>query len=165
MLSTDANFRLDGRLVSSTERDPGLGTGFSYFVEDHSYNEWVLQHADQEELSTCAGFAALLKANLKRTKGLRSSGVGAVVCVHDQWRPNGIGDLQKGERYVLLDQSFTGSTDCLTDTVTWTSFGCRPSVTTETRRFLRPMTLCVSGRRTFLVELRMHPHSCGETLT
>lgn len=50
-------------------------------------------------MSSCAGFAAILQANLKRTKGLRSTGVVGVICArHQLWRPNGLGDLQKGER-------------------------------------------------------------------
>lgn len=49
-LSIDANFRLSNRLRSSYEKDPGLGTGLSYFVPQAGYNEYVLQHADQEEV-------------------------------------------------------------------------------------------------------------------
>lgn len=135
MLSSDANFRLDSRLVSSTERDPGLGTGFSYFVEDEPYQAWILKHVDQEELSTCAGFAALLKANLTRTKGLRSTGVGAVVCAHDQWRPNGIGDLQKGERYALSSRFCIEPHIHFLAIVTWTSYGYQRFAITATRRY------------------------------
>ena len=42
-------------------------------------------------------------ANLKKSEGLRATGIGAVICArHAAYRPNGMGDLQKGERYVLL---------------------------------------------------------------
>jgi hypothetical protein len=38
-------------------------------------------------------------ANLKGIKGHRTSGVGGVCCARQEfWRPNGLGDLQKGER-------------------------------------------------------------------
>lgn len=41
-------------------------------------------------------------ANTKKTKGLRATGVAAVTCArHETFRPNGMGDLQVGERYVL----------------------------------------------------------------
>lgn len=42
-------------------------------------------------------------ANAKRVKGLRATGVGGVTCArHNMWRPNGFGDLQRGERYAIL---------------------------------------------------------------
>jgi hypothetical protein len=52
MLCMDANFRLNNRLRSSEEKDPGLGTGFSYFVEQEGYNKFILTHANQEEVRT-----------------------------------------------------------------------------------------------------------------
>lgn len=37
----------------------------------------------------------------KNSKGLRATGMGAVSCArHELFRPLGLGDLQKGERYV-----------------------------------------------------------------
>lgn len=55
------------------------------------------------QISTCIVFAALMQKDTKMTTGLRSSGVGACVCArHELVRPLGIGDLQKGERYVAL---------------------------------------------------------------
>lgn len=51
------------------------------------------------KISHCVGFAALWKANNKRAKGLRATGIGAVSCArHEVFRPNGMGDLQRGER-------------------------------------------------------------------
>lgn len=41
-------------------------------------------------------------ANTKRTDGIGSTGVCGVCCRHEEWRPNGMGDLQKGERYVPI---------------------------------------------------------------
>jgi Kyakuja-Dileera-Zisupton transposase len=42
-------------------------------------------------------------ANSKKSEGLRATGIGAVICArHALYRPNGMGDLQKGERYVYI---------------------------------------------------------------
>jgi hypothetical protein len=42
-------------------------------------------------------------ANAKKSEGLRATGVGAVICArHEGYRPNGMGDLQKGERCVFF---------------------------------------------------------------
>ena len=41
-------------------------------------------------------------ANTNRAKGLQATGIGAVSCArHEMYRPNGMGDLQVGERYAL----------------------------------------------------------------
>ncbi|KAI0348829.1 hypothetical protein OH77DRAFT_1550647, partial [Trametes cingulata] len=57
----------------------------------------------QDDVRTCSGFAALLNALTRNSKGLRSTGVVAVSCRHELFRPNGLGDLQKGERYRNVD--------------------------------------------------------------
>ncbi|KAI0038767.1 hypothetical protein FA95DRAFT_1476165, partial [Auriscalpium vulgare] len=107
IVAIDANFRLKNRMRSSNAVDPGLGTGFSYFVEQDGYNEHVAKFATQEEISTCSGFASIANANTKNTKGLRSTGVGAISCAkHEFWLPNGMGDLQRGERYCNMDYIF-----------------------------------------------------------
>ena len=52
------------------------------------------------QISHCVGFSAMEDANRKRMKGLRATGIGAVSCArHGLYRPNGMGDLQVGERY------------------------------------------------------------------
>lgn len=49
------------------------------------------------------GFQALLNMLTKKSKGLRATGVGGVSCArHQMFRPLGMGDLQKGERYVVF---------------------------------------------------------------
>ena len=54
------------------------------------------------QISTCSGFAAIHLANLKKMRGLHATGVAGVACArHEMWRPNGLGDLQKGERYEI----------------------------------------------------------------
>lgn len=46
-------------------------------------------------------FSVVKMANMKNTKGLQVTGVGAIVCTrHGVLHPNGLGDLQKGEWYV-----------------------------------------------------------------
>ena len=54
LIAIDANFRLKRRAVSSNERDPALGSGWGYFVEDPPYREHVLSYADQEDVSLCS---------------------------------------------------------------------------------------------------------------
>ncbi|KAJ7098218.1 hypothetical protein C8R43DRAFT_1092381 [Mycena crocata] len=103
-VGVDANFRLSERTVSSDARDPTLGQGLAYFVNRPPYMEHVKDFVSQEDISTCSGFQAMFLANLKRINGLRTSGVGGVTCTrHNMWRPNGIGDLQKGERFCNMD--------------------------------------------------------------
>ncbi|KAI0054994.1 hypothetical protein BV25DRAFT_1922198 [Artomyces pyxidatus] len=102
----DANFRLKNRLRAKGSRDVSLGGASGYFVDPERYSEYILNAATQEEISTCTGFAALSGANTKRSKGLRVTGVGAVTCRHEFWQPNGVGDLQKGERYCNMDFIF-----------------------------------------------------------
>jgi hypothetical protein len=52
------------------------------------------------QVSTCAGFQAILLSGLKLTRGLVSTGLAAVACRHEMWLPQCGVNLQKGERYV-----------------------------------------------------------------
>ncbi|KAJ7138784.1 hypothetical protein C8R43DRAFT_893122, partial [Mycena crocata] len=84
------------RNVSTEAKDPIVDNGMEYFVHHGHYVEFLKDHVSEEEISSCSGFQA---ANTKRVKGLRTTGVGRVTCArHNMWRPNGIGDLQLGER-------------------------------------------------------------------
>ncbi|KAJ7136482.1 hypothetical protein C8R43DRAFT_893858 [Mycena crocata] len=99
-LAQDANFRLINRDVSTTANDPIIGDGLGYFVNNEKYIKFLRAHVSEEEISSCSGFQAMFLANRKRVRGLRTTGVGGVTCArHNMWRPNGIGDLQLGERY------------------------------------------------------------------
>ncbi|TDL20498.1 hypothetical protein BD410DRAFT_725441 [Rickenella mellea] len=109
VVTIDACFRLKRRDVSSRAKDPGLGTGWAYFVEDEPYREHLLKYTDQQEMSTCVGLAALDHANTKFSAGLESTGVGAIQCRHEMQLPNGVGDLQKGERYANMDYIFASA--------------------------------------------------------
>ncbi|KAJ7473901.1 hypothetical protein B0H11DRAFT_1918709 [Mycena galericulata] len=110
MLSQDANFKLINRNVSTEEKDPVVDDGAGYFANRTEYAEHIRKHVDEEEISSCSGFQAMFLANAKRVKGLRVTGVGGVTCArHNMWRPNGIGDLQVGERYCNMDFLFFSS--------------------------------------------------------
>ncbi|KAJ7808072.1 hypothetical protein B0H14DRAFT_2380861, partial [Mycena olivaceomarginata] len=103
-IAIDACFRLKRCLVSSEKKDPGLGTGWSYFTEDPPFRKYLLSVTDQKEMSTCSGLAALDYANTKFSRGYRSTGVGLGVCArHEFVQRNGAADLQKGERYANMD--------------------------------------------------------------
>ncbi|KAJ7435889.1 hypothetical protein B0H11DRAFT_1755463 [Mycena galericulata] len=103
-LPQDCNFRLINRDVSSASKDPIIGDGLGYFVNNEKYAQFLRYHVSEEEISSCSGFQAMFLANRKRVKGLRTMGVGGVTCArHNMWRPNGIGDLQLGERYCNMD--------------------------------------------------------------
>ncbi|KAI5894719.1 uncharacterized protein SCHCODRAFT_02598112 [Schizophyllum commune H4-8] len=99
-LAEDANFRMRNRFVSNEQRDPILGDGWGYMVKKDEYYNFLKSSLDIDEISSCSSFAALVLANLKRSKGLRSTGIGGVCCArHNMWRAQGMGELQKGERY------------------------------------------------------------------
>ncbi|KAI9069929.1 hypothetical protein FKP32DRAFT_1537310, partial [Trametes sanguinea] len=104
MISHDANFRLKNRLRHSSHQDPWLAPGWVYFVANEPYARFIADKAaTEQELRTCSGFAALLNAMTRNSRGLRSTGVVAVSCRHELFRPTGMGDLQKGERYRNID--------------------------------------------------------------
>ncbi|KAJ7223218.1 hypothetical protein GGX14DRAFT_532116 [Mycena pura] len=106
-LALDACFRLKRRMVSSELKDPGLGTGWAYMVEWAPYRQHLLTVTDQQEMSTCSGLAALDHANTKFSRGYSSTGVGMGVCArHEFVQPNGVGDLQRGERFANMDYIF-----------------------------------------------------------
>ncbi|CAK5265239.1 unnamed protein product [Mycena citricolor] len=103
LLAVDANFRLKNRIRAHEIEDPSLGPGYGYWVPPDEYKEHLKNYVSEEDTSTCIAFAALLQKNTRLTMGLRVSGVGGCVCArHEIMRPNGLGDLQKGERYANM---------------------------------------------------------------
>ncbi|KAJ7016855.1 hypothetical protein C8F04DRAFT_1215328 [Mycena alexandri] len=103
-LAQDCNFRLINRAISTAANDPIVDDGMGYFVNHSKYSEYLRSHVSEEEISSCSGFQAMFLANKKRVKGLRTTGVGGVTCArHNMWRPNGLRDLQLGERYCNMD--------------------------------------------------------------
>ncbi|KAF9522825.1 hypothetical protein CPB83DRAFT_887328 [Crepidotus variabilis] len=110
ILCMDANFRLKNQLVSNYSTDPGLGTGWSYMVTRKPYEEYVLSQADEDDISTCVGFQAMSQSVTRFSRGLRYTGVGGVFCARsDMVLPNGVGNLQKGERYANMDMIFASA--------------------------------------------------------
>ncbi|KAF9505875.1 hypothetical protein BS47DRAFT_1306051, partial [Hydnum rufescens UP504] len=100
--SQDANFRLS--LQDKGTNDPGLGTGWAYFVEEEHYQNYLVNCGKQNETSMCTGLSAIEQVNTKNSKGLQVTGVGAVICAHHGFLLlTGIGDLQKGEQYANMD--------------------------------------------------------------
>jgi hypothetical protein len=72
-------------------------------------------------------------ADTKASRGLAATGVGTVDCArHNMKRPNGVGDLQKGEKYVIL-VVLPSILISYTDMSTWTTFSSRPF---DTHRYL-----------------------------
>jgi len=118
-IAIDANFRL--KLKTRGIKDPELGSGLAYFVNNEKFEAHLKSRVDENEVSvsspfllsdreftpreieTCGTeFHAVNEANSKRSKGFSVSGVGAVVCRHGLVRKNGVVDLQKGERWVHI---------------------------------------------------------------
>ncbi|KAJ7836173.1 hypothetical protein B0H13DRAFT_1652321 [Mycena leptocephala] len=103
-LAMDANFKLKNRIRVNEREDPSLGPGWGAFVEPSKYKAHLKHYVAEKDVSTCIAFAALTQKETRNTAGLRVSGVGACVCArHECVRPNGLGDLQKGERYANMD--------------------------------------------------------------
>ncbi|KAF7312718.1 CxC2 domain-containing protein [Mycena indigotica] len=104
LLALDANFRLKNRIRTNEKHDPSLGPGWGYFVESDAYKEHLRDYVAEADVSTCIAFAALMQKDTRLTTGLRVSGVGGCVCArHGVVRAQGLGDLQKGERYANMD--------------------------------------------------------------
>ncbi|KAF7345236.1 CxC2 domain-containing protein [Mycena sanguinolenta] len=103
-LTIDANFRMKRKQVSSEEADPGLNDSAAFFSEVKAYMEHVRKHWDfEQEKSRCVSHDAVNQPD-REARGTASSGIGTVDCArHNMKRPNGVGDLQKGERYINMD--------------------------------------------------------------
>ncbi|PPQ87021.1 hypothetical protein CVT26_005108, partial [Gymnopilus dilepis] len=110
-VALDANFRLKRKKVSSDEADPGLSKGWAYVVNESLYKTHLEKYKNEKEpKSTCSRHDAVNLSNLDHGPGHAASGVGTVDCSrHDMKRPNGVGDLQKGERYCNMDYMFWSS--------------------------------------------------------
>lgn len=47
-------------VVSTTERDPPLGDGWAFFIEQAPYNEHIRSFVSQEDMASCSGFKVCL---------------------------------------------------------------------------------------------------------
>ncbi|KAI0039987.1 hypothetical protein FA95DRAFT_1503469 [Auriscalpium vulgare] len=103
MLAIDANFKLKSK--NRGLKDVDMAPGWSYFVENESYQEHVRTYIDQDEMKHCeSSFAAVDHANMPAAKRFAVNGVGAVICArHCFYRKSSVGDLQRGERYCNMD--------------------------------------------------------------
>ncbi|KAF9543190.1 hypothetical protein CPC08DRAFT_649965 [Agrocybe pediades] len=109
-LGLDANFRLKRRMISSNAKDPSLSHGWSYFVEEKQFKNFLHEFGTLivQEPSTCSNHDAVNRE--RATEGYAATGVGTCDCIrHDMKRPTSVGDLQKGERYVNMDYIFFSS--------------------------------------------------------
>ncbi|KAL0057538.1 hypothetical protein AAF712_015825 [Marasmius tenuissimus] len=103
-LAEDANFKQKARARPNDHRDPPLSPAAAFWVPHELYMQEVTKHPEKREISHCSSFNAMAQANSRKSKGLRATGIGSVTCArHGTFRPNGMGDLQKGERYANMD--------------------------------------------------------------
>ncbi|KAJ6452843.1 hypothetical protein C8R45DRAFT_1112863 [Mycena sanguinolenta] len=125
-LALDANFRLKRKDVSSEEKDPGLGNGWAFYCEVKKYMQHVREHWNDKQdacsslcflnaklifsqRSHCVAHDAVDKPD-REARGTASSGIAAVDCArHNMKRPQAVGDLQLGERYMNMDYMFFSS--------------------------------------------------------
>ncbi|KAJ7716059.1 hypothetical protein B0H16DRAFT_1667011 [Mycena metata] len=106
IVALDANFKLKNRMRGNAKSDPPLGGGWEYFVDGNEYKKHLKSYIPEGDIciSSCIAFAALLQKDTRSASSMRVTGVGGCVCArHECVRPNGIGDLQKGERYTNMD--------------------------------------------------------------
>ena len=115
-MGIDANFKLQRKKVSTEERDPSLNEGWAYFVEEKPYKAHLEEHWAQKQdvccsdcsaidsliffsqHSVCVNHDAVNKPD-REARGLAASGVLTVDCTrHNLKCPNGVGDIQGGER-------------------------------------------------------------------
>ncbi|KAF8430663.1 hypothetical protein L210DRAFT_3651593 [Boletus edulis BED1] len=91
--------------VSSDAADPGLNRGWAYFVEEKSSKDYLCGVLNEPQpKSSCSGHTAVNTADTKSTTGLATTAVGTVDCTRHGFKlPGGVGDLQKGEKYVNMD--------------------------------------------------------------
>lgn len=109
-LHQDANFR--NQLKSKIKRDREdvslfEGRGFYPCAED--FKKYLESVTNSDEKSECSNLKAVSLQNMVKFKHMEVTGVMAVVCRHDCFRPGGQNDLQKGERYANADYALAGA--------------------------------------------------------
>ncbi|KAG5349676.1 hypothetical protein C0989_002409 [Termitomyces sp. Mn162] len=78
-IGIDANFRLKWKDVSCENVDLDLGNGFSFFIPDKAYKEYLWKHKDDvEPKSNCSRHNAINLANTKFNQGLAATGVATI---------------------------------------------------------------------------------------
>lgn len=113
-IALDANFRLKQK-DRGTRTDPSLTRGAGYFVNPDLFSQELKRSEERptlREASNCdSTFAAIERANSRLNRGFLVTGVVAAIdSRHGFVLPNGVADLQKGERYFNTDIVFLSST-------------------------------------------------------
>ncbi|KAG1806126.1 uncharacterized protein BJ212DRAFT_1253495, partial [Suillus subaureus] len=108
-LAIDVNFRLKRRNISSDQADPSLLKGWAYFVNEKDYKAFLAEHLTGAQEVCDLLINKLIHAHnvLQKSTWLVATGMGTVDCArHNFKQPNGVGDLQKGEKYINMDYLF-----------------------------------------------------------
>ncbi|KAJ6517357.1 hypothetical protein C8R47DRAFT_1172779 [Mycena vitilis] len=94
-------------LTRSLDFSMRYSNGWAFFCEVKTYMSHVKKFWNQKQpRSHCVAHDAVDKPD-RESRGTASSGIGAVDCArHNMKRPNAVGDLQLGERYVNMDYLF-----------------------------------------------------------
>ncbi|KAF8991711.1 hypothetical protein BDQ17DRAFT_1392943 [Cyathus striatus] len=102
-IAVDANFKLKMKNcgINDVELSPGWGT----YVNEKDYQSHLSNYIDEPEINSCESqHDAIVWAGIRSTPGYAISGAGLTLCArHSLVRPNGVGDLQKGEKYCNMD--------------------------------------------------------------
>ncbi|KAI0273137.1 hypothetical protein BGY98DRAFT_936390 [Russula aff. rugulosa BPL654] len=95
--------------IDNKDRDandmPALGDGWAHFILEAPNMEHLWKWGQEEHRNLCdSNLRAVDLANSKYSKGYKATGVGGVFYArHGLVRKNGLGNLQKGERYAIMD--------------------------------------------------------------
>lgn len=115
-LSLDACFKL--KCKNRGLKDPELGSGFAYLINQDEYRDFLGAYVDELEVSVSFEITSFGKANFlsktstcdsthnavvqaltRKAQGYIATGIAGVKCArHGLVLANGMGDLQKGER-------------------------------------------------------------------
>jgi hypothetical protein len=55
VVTMDANFGLKNRLWNTLNKEPSLGLGWAYFINNGPYSEFIKDYVDQEEVGLMFG--------------------------------------------------------------------------------------------------------------
>ena len=163
----DACFRFKRREISSYQKDPELGPGFAYVVAWESYKSYLLDHAEQKDVSDflivlglrlmmfCRP-ARVLGYPLSSTQIPSSPGVILPLGLYAQHAATSSFSLKGPVNFKRVKSLYRTSSwlvlfayHALSGMLTLITLSSGAHVTTLSRRRLPPTTLCVSGPRTF----------------
>ncbi|RXW11429.1 hypothetical protein EST38_g14426, partial [Candolleomyces aberdarensis] len=149
-VAVDANFKLKGkaRKINDVELTPGL----CCFVEEEAFQAHLAKYVDESEINTCLSeHDAIVRAAVRCTPGYSVTGAGLVICSrHGLVRPNGAGDLHKGERYSNMDYIILSALKwiLLIHVVITYDIACQWSKNLEKRMEKLPENICLNTEKT-----------------